>query len=170
MYTSVLLKGIQQKTPWKTLTSWFFKNVILITSADIDCNWTSLILHSERHIPTTSWFFKFLDQHLTLLVSILLCPSALLSLIPKTAGKRWLQIPEPTYTATHITPCHPFGNNTMAVFVKKQKQNVHPFLHSSRAAAETWQGGWRGLKRETFFWKGYLKSHNIGSCVNMSQM
>lgn len=38
------------------------------------------------------------------------CASALqtplLPLIPQALGKRWLQIPEPICTATHISPCH----------------------------------------------------------------
>lgn len=56
----------------------------------------------------------------------------------KVTADSWANI----HSNSHYT-MSPLGNNTMAVFVKKQKQNVHPFLLSSRATVETWRG-WEG--------------------------
>lgn len=83
----------------------------------------------------------------------------------KVIGVKWLQIPQPTYAATHITLCHPLAT-TQWLPLLKTKTTRSPFKPRPRQRGDS-----RRLRRfESETWlKMTVKNHNTVVNVNTGQ-
>lgn len=80
-------------------------------------------------------------------------------------GVKWLQIPEPTYAATHITACHLLAT-TQWLPLSKTKTTRSPFKPGLQQRGDSRR--LRGFESETWL-KTTVKNHNTVVNVNMGQ-